>query len=65
MAQQNLFVGSLAYATNDDSLKAHFEQVGPVAERSCYYRSRIRPFKKALVSSKWKMTMTTKKLLIS
>lgn len=31
MATQNLFVGSLAYATNDDSLKAHFEQVGPVA----------------------------------
>lgn len=31
MAQQNLFIGSLAYATNDDALKAHFEQVGPVA----------------------------------
>jgi cold-inducible RNA-binding protein len=31
MAQQNLFVGSLAYATNDDTLKAHFEQIGPVA----------------------------------
>jgi RNA recognition motif-containing protein len=31
MAQQNLFIGSLAYATTDDSLKAHFEQVGPVA----------------------------------
>lgn len=31
MAQQNLFVGSLAYATNDDGLKAHFEQIGPVA----------------------------------
>jgi RNA recognition motif-containing protein len=31
MAQQNLFVGSLAYATSDDSLKAHFEQIGPVA----------------------------------
>lgn len=30
MAQQNLFVGSLAYATNDDGLKAHFEQIGPV-----------------------------------
>lgn len=29
--QQNLFVGSLAYATTDDSLKAFFEQVGPVA----------------------------------
>ncbi len=31
MATQNLFIGSLAYATTDDSLKAHFEQVGPVA----------------------------------
>lgn len=31
MAQQNLFIGSLAYATNDDTLKAHFEQIGPVA----------------------------------
>ncbi len=31
MAQQNLFIGSLAYATTDDSLKAHFEQIGPVA----------------------------------
>lgn len=31
MASQNLFVGSLAYATTDDTLKAHFEQVGPVA----------------------------------
>jgi len=31
MASQNLFIGSLAYATTDDSLKAHFEQVGPVA----------------------------------
>jgi RNA recognition motif-containing protein len=31
MAQQNLFIGSLAYATNDDGLKAHFEQVGPVS----------------------------------
>lgn len=30
MASQNLFIGSLAYATNDDGLKAHFEQVGPV-----------------------------------
>lgn len=29
--QQNLFVGSLAYATTEDSLKAFFEQVGPVA----------------------------------
>lgn len=31
MAQQNLFIGSLAYATNDDGLRAFFEQVGPVA----------------------------------
>lgn len=31
MAQQNLFIGSLAYATTDDNLKAHFEQIGPVA----------------------------------
>lgn len=31
MAQQNLFVGSLAYATSDDGLKAHFEQIGPVS----------------------------------
>lgn len=31
MAQQNLFIGSLAYATTDDSLRAFFEQVGPVA----------------------------------
>lgn len=30
MAQQNLFVGSLAYATTDDGLKAHFEQIGEV-----------------------------------
>ena len=30
MAQQNLFVGSLAYATTDDTLKAHFEQIGEV-----------------------------------
>jgi cold-inducible RNA-binding protein len=27
---QNLFIGSLAYSTTDDSLKAHFEQIGPV-----------------------------------
>ena len=26
----NLFIGSLAYATTDDSLKAHFEQIGEV-----------------------------------
>ena len=31
MAQQNLFVGSLAYATTDETLKAHFEQIGEVA----------------------------------
>ncbi len=31
MAQQNLFIGSLAYSTTDDSLKAHFEQIGEVA----------------------------------
>jgi len=31
MTQQNLFIGSLAYATTDDTLKAHFEQIGPVA----------------------------------
>lgn len=30
MAKSNLFIGSLAYATNDDTLKAHFEQVGQV-----------------------------------
>lgn len=30
MQKQNLFVGSLAYATTDDGLKAHFEQIGPV-----------------------------------
>ncbi|MEI6851116.1 MAG: RNA-binding protein [Candidatus Saccharibacteria bacterium] len=30
MAQQNLFIGSLAYATTDDTLKAHFEQIGEV-----------------------------------
>lgn len=28
---QNLFIGSLAYATTDDSLKAFFETVGEVA----------------------------------
>jgi RNA recognition motif-containing protein len=31
MAQQNLFIGSLAYSTTDDGLKAHFAQIGPVA----------------------------------
>lgn len=30
MSKQNLFIGSLAYATNDDSLKAFFETVGAV-----------------------------------
>lgn len=31
MAQpQNLFVGSLAYATTDDTLKSFFEQIGEV-----------------------------------
>ncbi len=30
MSKANLFVGSLAYATTDDSLKAFFEAVGPV-----------------------------------
>lgn len=28
---KKLFVGSLAWATNDDTLKAHFEQAGTVA----------------------------------
>ena len=28
---QNLFIGSLAYATTDDSLKAFFEQIGEVS----------------------------------
>jgi RNA recognition motif-containing protein len=27
---QNLFIGSLAYSTTDDSLKTHFEQIGEV-----------------------------------
>lgn len=31
MSQQNLFVGNLSYSTTDDSLKAHFEQIGEVA----------------------------------
>lgn len=30
MQKQNLFVGSLAYSTDDDALKAHFEQIGEV-----------------------------------
>ncbi len=29
--KQNLFIGSLAWATTDDSLKAFFESVGEVA----------------------------------
>lgn len=28
---KKLFIGSLSWDTNDDSLKAHFESVGPVA----------------------------------
>jgi cold-inducible RNA-binding protein len=31
MATQNLFIGSLAYSTTDDTLKAFFETVGPVS----------------------------------
>lgn len=30
MQAQNLFIGSLAYATTDDTLKAFFEEIGPV-----------------------------------
>lgn len=30
MQKQNLFIGSLAYATDDDGLKAFFEQIGEV-----------------------------------
>jgi RNA recognition motif-containing protein len=30
MATQNLFIGSLAYATTDDTMKAFFEAIGPV-----------------------------------
>lgn len=30
MAQQNLFIGKLAYATTDDTLKEYFEQIGEV-----------------------------------
>ena len=30
MSQQNLFIGSLAFATTDDTLKAHFETIGEV-----------------------------------
>lgn len=31
MQKKNLFVGSLAYATTDDTLREFFEQIGPVA----------------------------------
>lgn len=31
MAQQNLFIGSLAYATTDDTLRDFFATIGPVA----------------------------------
>lgn len=34
MQKQNLFVGSLAYATTDDSLRAFFEQIGEVERAS-------------------------------
>ena len=34
MQKQNLFVGSLAYATTDDGLKAFFEQIGEVERAS-------------------------------
>lgn len=34
MQKQNLFVGSLAYSTTDDSLKAFFEQIGEVERAS-------------------------------
>ena len=30
MASQNLFIGSLAYATTDDTMKAFFETIGEV-----------------------------------
>lgn len=39
MQKQNLFVGSLAYATTDDGLKAFFEQVGEV-ERAMVAKDR-------------------------
>ena len=29
--KKNLFLGSLAYATTDDTLREFFEQIGPVA----------------------------------
>ena len=34
MQKQNLFVGSLAYATTDDSLREFFEQIGEVERAS-------------------------------
>ncbi|NCU28989.1 RNA-binding protein [Candidatus Saccharibacteria bacterium] len=39
MQKQNLFVGSLAYATSDDDLKAFFEQIGEV-ERATVAKDR-------------------------
>ena len=39
MQKQNLFVGSLAYATTDDTLKAFFEQIGEV-ERAMVAKER-------------------------
>ena len=39
MQKQNLFVGSLAYATTDDALKAFFEQIGEV-ERAMVAKER-------------------------
>lgn len=39
MQKQNLFVGSLAYATADDDLKAFFEQIGEV-ERATVAKDR-------------------------
>lgn len=29
--KKNLFIGSLAYATNDDTLREFFEAIGPIA----------------------------------
>ena len=34
MQKQNLFVGSLAYATTDDTLREFFEQIGEVERAS-------------------------------
>ncbi len=39
MQKQNLFVGSLAYATTDDSLREFFEQIGEV-ERAMVAKDR-------------------------